>query len=543
MSSAARRVRVAGFVVASVMVAAACSTGADDLGESVSALSTCPNDPGFGKDGCSQGAWWIEFSVTDTSVTSIKVEVQNTTRVVNLTDSFVLGDGNVKFYGGPNDGPVSKGTMIRLTSTSPQHGTMTSNWFGYMTTTKPTVTCGDAGTSDSGTSVDSSVDAAKNDASADATLDSSGTDAAVVDATLLDAPNESGSTDSGGLDSGDSGTVDAGSTDAGTTTGFNPYWSQTQYTGEWWTEYVVQGGGSLPVSVGIEVNGTTYPLSYCCGKWTGGPGYIPTGTMVILHAKDATGATAQTIAFPYLVNKSPTTDTTKITPSTSTTCQPLARGMLSLTMDDSYPSQWTLAAPVMAKYGMKATIYNITHTLIDYGWLPSAQSLAGAGHEVGSHTVNHVDLTGLSVSGIDDELGNSQAYLLANVGSPVDSLATPMGSYNATVLTEIKKYYASHRTVNPGLNYMGSSVYELNSDGAYGGISPSDICTWLQDTAKYRGWRILMFHDFTTSATSNNDLLYPVADFESILKCAQQTANLDVVTMHDGANAIRCASP
>jgi len=52
-----------------------------------------------------------------------------------------------------------------------------------------------------------------------------------------------------------------------------------------------------------------------------------------------------------------------------------------------------------------------------------------------------------------------------------------------------------------------------------------------------------MFHDFTTASTSNNDLLYTVADFESILKCAQQTAGLDVVTVHDGANAIRCASP
>ena len=535
----------AGFVVASIAVAGACSTGADDLGSNAEALSTCPNDPGFGTDSVSQSTWWIEYSVTDTTVTAIKVEVQNTTRVVNLTTSIVLGDGNLKFSGGPDDGPVKKGTMIRLTSTSPLHGTMTSNWFAYMTA-KPTVTCGDAGTSDSGTidsSVDSGVDAAQKDASADATIDT-GTDAAadatVVDATVVDAtvdaPIESGMPDSGG-------TVDAGNTDAGATTGFNPYWSQTQYTGEWWTEYVVQGGGSLPVSVGIEMNGTTYPLSYCCGKWTGGPGYIPTGTTVILHATDATGATAQTVPFKYLVDTSPATDTTKITPSTSTTCQPLARGMLSLTMDDSYPSQWTLAAPVMAKYGMKATIYNITHTLIDYGWLPSAQSLANAGHEVGSHTVSHNDLTTMSVSNIDAELANSQSYLLANVGNPVDSFATPMGNYNATVLTEIKKYYTSHRTVNPGLNYMGSSVFELSSDGAYGGISPSDICTWLQDTAKYRGWRILMFHDFTTAATSNNDLLYPVADFESILKCAQQTPNLDVVTVHDGANAIRCASP
>jgi peptidoglycan/xylan/chitin deacetylase (PgdA/CDA1 family) len=291
------------------------------------------------------------------------------------------------------------------------------------------------------------------------------------------------------------------------------------------------------------IGGTTYPLSYSYGKWTSGLNDVASGASVILHAKDATGATAQTVTFQYLVNQAPSTDATKITPSTSASCQPLSRGMLSLTMDDSYPSQWTLAAPVMSKYSMKATIYNITHTLYDYGWLGSAQSLANAGHEVGSHTVDHVDMTGLTVANMDYELGTSQTYLLANVGSPVDSFATPMGSYNSTVLGEIKKYYSSHRTVNPGLNYVGSSVYELNSDGAYGSISPTDICSWLQDTAKYRGWRILMFHDFTTAPTSNNDLLYTIADFESILQCAQATPGLDVVTVHDGANAIRCASP
>src|SRR4051812_17434710 len=95
----AARIRAAGFVVASFMVAVACGSGTEDLGQNAAALSTCPNDPGFGTDGCSQSTWWIEYSVTDVTVTSIKVEVQNTTRVVNLTDSFVLGDGNVKFYG------------------------------------------------------------------------------------------------------------------------------------------------------------------------------------------------------------------------------------------------------------------------------------------------------------------------------------------------------------------------------------------------------------------------------------------------------------
>ena len=163
--------------------------------------------------------------------------------------------------------------------------------------------------------------------------------------------------------------------------------------------------------------------------------------------------------------------------------------------------------------------------------------------ETGSHTVNHLDLTTLSVSDIDYELGQSQIYLQANVSSPVVSFATPMGSYDATVKTEIKKYYTSHRTVNPGLNFMGSDVYVLSSDGVYDSSTPNAVCSWIQNAANKRGWEILMFHDFTTDASSNADLLYPIADFETIVKCAKATANLDVVTTTQGANAIRCASP
>ncbi len=66
----------------------------------------------------------------------------------------------------------------------------------------------------------------------------------------------------------------------------------------------------------------------------------------------------------------------------------------------------------------------------------------------------------LSAQQLDDELRLSQQYLLTNVGSPVDSFASPMGSYNSTVLSAIKKYYTPHRTVNVGMNSMGSSVYD-----------------------------------------------------------------------------------
>jgi peptidoglycan/xylan/chitin deacetylase (PgdA/CDA1 family) len=454
----------------------------------------------------------------------MRVEVQNTTRVIDLT----LEDYGtfMKFTGGPDDGPLTQGSMIRITATSSHNQTASSGWFPYMNAT-PAVDCTSQQQPDASTK-DAGVDAVTKDAS-DAGSDVSTKDASIdVSDAMTSDVSDAAVKDTGG--------------NGGCVPSWNPSWQQSGYSGAWWVEYAVRGG-SVPVSVTLEVvGGSTYALTQGVVTWSSGLDGVSSGTTVIVHARDATGATAQTVPFPYLVNPSPATDPCKTTPSTSQSCVPLARGMLSITMDDSYPSQETLAAPLLAKYGMKATVYNITRQLDLYGVLPYAKQLASQGHETGSHTVNHNDLTSLSLADVDYELGASQSYLVANVGSPVDSFATPMGSYNASVLTEIKKYYTSHRTVNPGLSYTGTDVFQLNADSVINANSPTDVCASLQEAATYRGWRILLFHDFTTDSTSSFELTYPIADFESILKCAQATSGLDVVTVHDGANTIRCAS-
>lgn len=562
-----------------------CGEVVEDDGTSAWSVTACW-DPGFSTKSCLQSAWWMEFAVKDTTTTAMTVEIAgNPPRTLTLPNRVPLGGGTVKFTGG-TDGAIATGTQLRLhATTSGGAKTAQSLWFGYRKTA-PAIDCSgvadagaDSGALDSGT--DATVDSGVLDSGLDATVDSG----AIADSGAIDsgAVVDSGVIDSGVPDSGaiaDSGIVDSGVVDAGCarscankvcgddgcggscgTCGqgltcsagacvggcvapWSPVWQQTSSSGSWWAEFQVFGGGSTARSVAFEVvGGTTTPLANDYGRWTSGLTGVASGTLVVLHATDATGATAQTVPFKYLVDKAPATDACKGTPSALPTCKPLARGMVTFTMDDSNESQWTVAAPLLAKYGYKATIHHITDQLSSYALLPMAQSLAAAGHEVASHSKSHPFLTGLTAAQLDDELRLSQQYLVANVGSPVESFASPMGAYDANVLTAIKKVYKSHRTVNVGQNYMGSSVYELSADGVYNDSTPASVCTMLAETAVYRGWRVLVFHDFTNAASSSYALSYPAASFEAILKCAQATVGLDVVTTRQGVAAIACASP
>lgn len=569
-----RRMRVPCFValaIASALLPSACGEPADsaaleDEGTAPSALdATCAWDPDFGVNGCLQSDWWMEFSVHDTTAASMQVEVAGATgsRFVTLPGRVPFGAGHVKFTGGAGS-PVPAGTPVRLHATQYATAggkTADSLWFGYRAET-PAVdceectpfcapdTCGSDGCG--GTCACPTGDVCLSDLTCctpnsnpcgpDGCGGSHGECACVPDCDDRQCGDDGCGGSCGTCEEGT--TCTGGTCAGGCVPDWSPFWQQTSSAGSWWAEFQVVGGGSLARSVALEVVGKkTFPLSYAYGRWAGGLNGVPSGSPAVLHATDATGATAHTMPFSYLVDKAPVTDPCLGTPSTSADCLPLDRGMVTITMDDSYASQAVLAAPVLATYGVEATTYQITRQLQTYGLLPSAQALAAAGHEIGSHTQTHPYLPNLEPRSLDDELRYSQRYLLSYVGSPVDSFASPMGAYNAAVLDVVKLFYTSHRTVNPGLNYAGSKVYELNADGVYNTTSPATVCEGLTKTALYRGWRILVFHDFTSAATASSSLTYPIADFASILQCAQDTPGLDVVTTRQGAARIACASP
>ena len=111
---------------------------------------------------------------------------------------------------------------------------------------------------------------------------------------------------SGGGGGGGSTGGGGGSTGGGGSCAFDPTWAQTSYADEWWVEYTISG--SVAAASLEVVDGQTVTLSSQYGKWVGGPSaQIPTGTSVVLHARDTAGDTANTSTFRYLVDTAPAT--------------------------------------------------------------------------------------------------------------------------------------------------------------------------------------------------------------------------------------------
>jgi peptidoglycan/xylan/chitin deacetylase (PgdA/CDA1 family) len=102
-----------------------------------------------------------------------------------------------------------------------------------------------------------------------------------------------------------------------------------------------------------------------------------------------------------------------------------------ITFDDGYRDVLWNAAPVLARLHFPATVYVITGRISgsDSSFLtwPELKRLEQLGLEIGSHTVHHLELPGLSDAAATRELTASRRTLEAHLGRPVQWFAYPAG--------------------------------------------------------------------------------------------------------------------
>ncbi|HEX8823827.1 MAG TPA: polysaccharide deacetylase family protein [Archangium sp.] len=217
--------------------------------------------------------------------------------------------------------------------------------------------------------------------------------------------------------------------------------------------------------------------------------------------------------------------------------QPFAQGMVTITMDDGWSSQYTWARPALQQRGLRSTYYLVTEGVRN-GWAsyltaPQVQTILAEGNELGGHTLTHPDLTTLSAAQVEAELRDSQAWLKSQFGlASVPAFASPYGRYTADVLTTAQKYYGSHRTVNGGHNFRDSNILQLRAYDVTSSVSVATVREWIDRAAADGSWLILVFHEFV-NGTPTRSTECSVSDFTAILDYVK-ASNVRNVTVSEG---------
>ena len=206
---------------------------------------------------------------------------------------------------------------------------------------------------------------------------------------------------------------------------------------------------------------------------------------------------------------------------------------ITLTFDDACQGVHQSAFPILQTLGFTACVFVVTEYVgkpseWDYGWgkykrrhlsWEQIGEMARAGFEIGSHTVNHPDLTRIPKRFVEYELRASKEMLEDRLGQRVDFLSYPFGRFNRYVEQEAERLgYAGAYALRSGRTEDGTNPFSKSRWGVYLLDSPLTLrikidqgkLVWLEDM---KGRIINAFSGWTTILKGRPD--YTNTEIES----------------------------
>lgn len=320
------------------------------------------------------------------------------------------------------------------------------------------------------------------------------------------------------------------------------------------------GSVSKQVTIGVKAAGTSTPPTPTL-TFTASPTSVNTGQQSTLSwsATNVTSCTAsngwtgtKAVSGNQAVTVNATTTyalacsgaggtvsktvTVAVVPTPPTPPGQFAQGMVSLTFDDSWLTQYTNALPILQTAGLKGTFY-LTSRPIQQAWTGfmtgnQAKDIANKGHEIGGHTVTHADLATLNQTNINNEIKNSKTYLQTLTGQTVVSLAYPYGSYTNTVKTLTKNAgYTSGRGVEYTThNVTSTDKYAMKSQCIETTDSIASIKAKIDSAKANKEWYILCFHEVMNNGDQWSTTPARLQEIVNYIK----SSGIKVVTVKEG---------
>ncbi len=200
----------------------------------------------------------------------------------------------------------------------------------------------------------------------------------------------------------------------------------------------------------------------------------------------------------------------------------------SITFDDGTYDQYAAAFPILEEIGIKGTFY-LAAKLIDEGmwndngtmrqmmnWSNAAE-IAAAGHEIGSHSMNHMDLTASGVD-LEQELKGSRDFLEKNLsGVKVETFCWPHWRENTESLSAASKYYLSGRSGNGLISYYykrkggipsnpPSDMYKVNALGILISQEEEQWKAVIDDVLEKGSWFVSSYHGVDNGTLSDSQM-------------------------------------
>jgi len=112
-----------------------------------------------------------------------------------------------------------------------------------------------------------------------------------------------------------------------------------------------------------------------------------------------------------------------------------------ISFDDTRLAQYTIAAPILEKYGFKAVFFIMTVCVNKSDYMSSTMinDLATRGHAIGVHTYDHPLVRDIKSDQWNRELKEPKIFLENVIHNDVNYFAYPFGPWTETCITRLKE--------------------------------------------------------------------------------------------------------
>jgi len=153
-----------------------------------------------------------------------------------------------------------------------------------------------------------------------------------------------------------------------------------------------------------------------------------------------------------------------------------------ITFDDGNLDNYTNAYPIMKKYGFIGVVYVVQNYIDADRYMTSEQihELLAAGWELGSHTMNHVNLVAARPEQRLYEIHKSKISLEQKFGVRVTTLAYPFGEYDCGVMDAAYSFgYIAAMGLGSSSTQCHFELYALHRRVVRGGLALDDFASLL----------------------------------------------------------------
>ncbi len=157
---------------------------------------------------------------------------------------------------------------------------------------------------------------------------------------------------------------------------------------------------------------------------------------------------------------------------------------IGLTFDDGYADIYESVFPILKKYRMTATFYVIVKLTEDrkpgYVTWEQLREMAAAGMEIGSHSLDHLDLRNRTNTFLNNQIADSRRLIESRLGISVKTFSYPAGKYDDRALgvTRTSGYLGAVTEIQ-GTQQSNSDIFEMRRVRVRGNYSLADYANWL----------------------------------------------------------------